>query len=98
MALAMMSNTPKQCHAADRTIKVLFGIDMETDVGSFTPFYEGVKNGTPKLLDLFAKKNITGTFFFYGRGGARKPADRRTRRQERKRSRLPLAVSRDGRR
>ena len=69
----MMSNTPKQCHAADRTIKVLFGIDMETDVGSFTPFYEGVKNGTPKLLDLFAKKNITGTFFFTGEAARENP-------------------------
>jgi len=32
---------------------VIFGIDMETDVGSFTPFYEGAKNGTPILLEVF---------------------------------------------
>jgi len=44
----------------------MFGIDMETDVGSFTPFYEGVQNATPKLLELFAKKGIKGTFFFTG--------------------------------
>jgi len=45
---------------------VLFGIDMETDVGSFTPFYEGVKHGTPLLLDLFAEKDVDATFFFTG--------------------------------
>lgn len=47
-------------------IYVLFGVDMETDVGSFTPFYEGVKHGTPLLLDLFLKKDVRGTFFFTG--------------------------------
>lgn len=44
----------------------MFGVDMETDVGSFTPFYEGVKHGTPLLLDLFAQKGVKGTFFFTG--------------------------------
>jgi peptidoglycan-N-acetylglucosamine deacetylase len=45
---------------------VLFGVDMETDVGSFTPFYEGAKHGTPLLLDLFKQKGVSGTFFFTG--------------------------------
>jgi peptidoglycan/xylan/chitin deacetylase (PgdA/CDA1 family) len=45
---------------------VLFGVDMETDVGSFTPFYEGAKHGTPLLLKLFKEKNVRGTFFFTG--------------------------------
>jgi len=44
----------------------LFGVDMETDVGSFTPFYEGAKHGTPLLLDLFAQKGVKATFFFTG--------------------------------
>lgn len=47
-------------------IYVMFGIDMETDVGSFTPFYEGAKNGTPVLLDMFDKKGVKGTFYFTG--------------------------------
>lgn len=47
-------------------IYVMFGIDMETDVGSFTPFYEGVKNGTPVLLEMFDKKAVEGTFYFTG--------------------------------
>ncbi len=47
-------------------IIVVFGIDMETDVGNFTPFYKGVKYGTSILLDLFAKKNVEASFFFTG--------------------------------
>ncbi len=47
-------------------VSVIFGIDMETDVGSFTPFYEGVKNGTPILLEMFNTKNINATFYFTG--------------------------------
>lgn len=52
-----MSETP---------IEVLFGFDMETDVGSWTPFHEGLRHATPPLLDLFAKHAITGTFYFVG--------------------------------
>jgi peptidoglycan/xylan/chitin deacetylase (PgdA/CDA1 family) len=47
-------------------VYVLIGIDMETDVGSFTPFYEGVQHGAPRLLDLFKQKGVKGTFFFTG--------------------------------
>jgi len=47
-------------------IIVLFGVDMETDVGSYTPFYEGVKKGTPLLLNMFEKKGVEATFFFTG--------------------------------
>lgn len=49
-----------------KPIYVLFGVDMETDVGSFTPYYEGVKHGTPLLLNLFKEKKLKGTFFFTG--------------------------------
>lgn len=49
-----------------KTTYVFLGVDMETDVGSFTPFYEGVKNGTPLLLELFKRNNVKGTFFFTG--------------------------------
>jgi len=54
-------------------IKVLFGIDMETDVGSFTPFYEGVQKATPMLLELFAKKGVKGTFYFTGHAAKNNP-------------------------
>lgn len=41
-------------------------MDMETDVGSFTPFYEGLVHGTPILLDVMNKREVTGTFYFTG--------------------------------
>ncbi|MHB1483696.1 MAG: polysaccharide deacetylase family protein [Saccharofermentanales bacterium] len=48
------------------SFKVIFGIDMENDVGSYTPFYNGVQKGTPTLLKLFNEKKIKATFFFTG--------------------------------
>jgi peptidoglycan/xylan/chitin deacetylase (PgdA/CDA1 family) len=53
---------------------VLFGVDVETDVGSFTPFYEGVRVGMPRLLGLFREKGITATFFFTGESARAHPA------------------------
>lgn len=54
-------------------LKVILGIDMETDVGSFTPFYKGVAQGTPLLIDLFEKKGIKGTFYFTGEAARENP-------------------------
>lgn len=45
---------------------VIFGFDMETDLGSWTPYYNGVKRGTPKILNLLSKEDIKATFFFTG--------------------------------
>lgn len=45
---------------------VLFGIDMETDVGSFTPFYNTTKEGTDRILSIFEKHGVKATFFFTG--------------------------------
>lgn len=45
---------------------VLLGIDMETDIGSWTPHYEGLTYATPKLLEVFRRQQITGTFYFVG--------------------------------
>ena len=45
---------------------VILGFDMETDIGSWTPFYEGLVQGTPRILGLLAKHNVSGTFFFTG--------------------------------
>ena len=47
-----------------RERQVVFGSDMETDIGSWTPFYEGVTKGAPLLLNLFAKKSIPVTAFW----------------------------------
>jgi peptidoglycan/xylan/chitin deacetylase (PgdA/CDA1 family) len=48
------------------SFEVLLGFDMETDVGSWTPFHEGLRAATPKVLDVFAKHGVTGTFYFVG--------------------------------
>ena len=39
-----------------REIQVVFVMDTETDIGSWTPFNEGVTKGTHLMLDFFAKK------------------------------------------
>lgn len=54
-------------------MQVVFGFDMETDVGSWTPFYEGVKHGTPVILDILARRGITATFFFTGDAARKHP-------------------------
>lgn len=47
-------------------IPVILGFDMETDVGSWTPFYEGLVNGTPLVLETLRQHDACGTFFFVG--------------------------------
>ena len=39
-------------------IKTVFGFDMETDIGSWTSFYEGFKHGTPLILDVLKKHDF----------------------------------------
>jgi len=56
-----------------RDITVLIGVDVETDVGSFTPFYEGVKKGVPIILNIFEKHGIKGTFYFTGEAAKENP-------------------------
>jgi peptidoglycan-N-acetylglucosamine deacetylase len=43
---------------------VVFGFDMETDIGSWTPFYNGLQKGTPRILDVLAEHSVDSTFFF----------------------------------
>jgi len=45
---------------------VVFGFDMETDVGSWSPYYEGIKKGTPRLLRVLDERSVPATFFFTG--------------------------------
>lgn len=55
------------------TFDVLLGFDMETDVGSFTPFYEGVKHGTPRVLEVLAKHAAPATFFWTAHAAENNP-------------------------
>jgi peptidoglycan/xylan/chitin deacetylase (PgdA/CDA1 family) len=52
---------------------VVFGFDMETDIGSWTPFYDGLVKGTPRILPVLDKHDITATFFFVGDAARRYP-------------------------
>ena len=60
----------------DKSIHVILGIDMETDCGHNTPFYEGVQKATPVLLDIFEKKGVKTTFYFTGDAARQNPARR----------------------
>lgn len=48
------------------SFEVLLGFDMETDMGSWTPFYEGLIEATPAILRVFRDQNAKGTFYFVG--------------------------------
>lgn len=54
-------------------IKAVLGFDMETDIGSWTSGYEGMKHGTPIILDILSKHNISGTFYFTGDAARKNP-------------------------
>lgn len=55
-------------------ITVVLGFDMETDCGSWSPFYEGLKTATPRLLRLLDRKHARATFFFIGEAARLHPA------------------------
>jgi len=52
---------------------VVLGFDMETDIGSYTPYYEGVRYGTPEILTILKKHNIKATFFWTGHAAENNP-------------------------
>ena len=54
-------------------IPIVLGFDMETDVGSWTPFYEGLQQGTPVILDVLKRQDVTATFFFTGHSAREHP-------------------------
>lgn len=55
------------------TPQVVLGFDMETDVGSWTPYYKGLEHGTPVILELLKKHNVSATFFFTGDSARKNP-------------------------
>ena len=63
----------KPIGGVDSPFDVLFGFDMETDIGSFTPFYEGVKHGTLRILKLLKKYGIPATFYWTGHAAETNP-------------------------
>jgi peptidoglycan/xylan/chitin deacetylase (PgdA/CDA1 family) len=55
------------------SFKVVLGFDMETDIGSWTPYYEGLKHGTPKILEVLNRHDVGATFLFTGDSAATHP-------------------------
>ena len=45
---------------------VIFGFDMESDIGSYSKNYRGVQQGTPVLLEILRRHGVPATFFFTG--------------------------------
>jgi peptidoglycan-N-acetylglucosamine deacetylase len=54
-------------------MRVVLGFDCETDVGSWTPYYEGLVHGTPAILSILRKHDVTATFFFTGDSARKHP-------------------------
>ncbi len=54
-------------------MKTVFGFDMETDIGSWTPWYKGFAEGTQAILDVLEKQKITATFFFTADAAKKNP-------------------------
>ena len=45
---------------------IIFGFDMETDIGSYLKTYNGVKYGTVRILSILKKYEIESTFLYTG--------------------------------
>lgn len=45
---------------------IMFGFDMETDVGSTSIDYKGVKFGTPEIIRVLNENGVKATFLFTG--------------------------------
>ena len=54
-------------------IRTVLGFDMETDIGSWTPWYKGFKPGTEMILSVLKKNSITATFFFTADAAQKNP-------------------------
>ena len=52
---------------------IVIGVDMETDVGSFTDYYNGIQKGMPRLLEIFAARKATATTFWTGHAAQNNP-------------------------
>ena len=52
---------------------VVLGFDMETDIGSYTTYYDGVRKGTDPVLGILKKHNIPATFYWTGHAAMHNP-------------------------
>ena len=54
-------------------IRTVLGFDMETDIGSWTSFYDGFRIGTPRILEILDRRGVTATFFFTADSAQKNP-------------------------
>src|SRR5690349_18612657 len=52
---------------------VVLGFDMETDIGSYTTYYDGVRKGTQPILEILEKYNVEATFYWTGHAAMHNP-------------------------
>jgi len=52
---------------------IVLGFDMETDIGSFTDYYNGIQKGTPRLLEILSRHRAPSTFFWTGHAAQHNP-------------------------
>jgi peptidoglycan/xylan/chitin deacetylase (PgdA/CDA1 family) len=69
----MHRNKQKNMDKDKSHFDVVLGFDMETDIGSYTPYYEGVQHGTPEILSILKKHGIFATFFWTGHAAENNP-------------------------
>ena len=55
------------------SITTVFGFDMETDIGSWTPWYKGFRPGTENILRVLKENDVHATFFFTGDAAQKNP-------------------------
>lgn len=60
-------------HVLSDGFDVLLGFDMETDIGSYTPYYTGVQHGTEPILEILDKYGISATFYWTGHAAEHNP-------------------------
>lgn len=59
--------------AAKSNFDIVLGLDMETDIGSFTADYQGVKRGTPRVLAIMKRYGALSTFYWTGHAAENNP-------------------------
>ncbi len=55
------------------SFRTVLGFDMETDIGSWTPWYRGFRPGSEKILSILKKHQVSATFFFTGDAAKKNP-------------------------
>ena len=78
--------------------QVIISFDMETDLGNWWTTYDGVRQGTPRLLEILDRQRVPATFLWTADAARCEPGMGRGVPERRTRGRMPHAPSRIPRR